>query len=53
MSVKRKIILPAILSVSTLGSILGGSAAMVMNSAAPAAVAASAHQMKPDFLYHG
>lgn len=47
---KRKL-LPAILALSTMGSIAAGSAAVVMTSTAPAVVAAS-HEMKPDFIYH-
>ena len=53
MSVKRKVILPALLSLSTAGSILAGSTAIVLTSSAPAAVAASASAARPDFLYHG
>lgn len=53
MSVKRNIIIPAILSLSTAGSILAGSTAVVLTSQAPVTVAASASAMKPAFLYHG
>lgn len=53
MSVTRKVIIPAILSLSTAGSILAGSTAVVLTSQAPATVAASASSMRPDFLYHG
>lgn len=52
MSIKRTTIIPAILALSTAGSILAGSAATVMATAAPAtaAVAASA---KPAHVYEG
>ncbi len=51
---KRKIILPAILALSTAGSALAGSALAVAPAAAPAAaVAASAHGVHPDFVYNG
>jgi hypothetical protein len=53
MSLKRNIIIPAILSLSTAGTILAGSTAVVLTSQAPAAVAASAHAMKPNFVYEG
>jgi hypothetical protein len=53
MSVKRKVILPALLSLSTAGSILAGSTAIVLTSSAPAAVAASASAARPGFIYHG
>jgi hypothetical protein len=53
MSVKRKVILPALLSLSTAGSILAGSTAIVLTSTAPAAVAASAAAARPAYLYHG
>ena len=51
-SIKRNIIIPAILSLGTAGSILAGSTAVVLTSSAPAAVAASATHMRPDFIYH-
>jgi hypothetical protein len=53
MSVKRKVILPALLSLSTAGSILAGSTAIVLTSTAPAAVAASASAARPAYIYHG
>ena len=53
MSLKRKFILPALLSLSTAGSIAAGTTAIVLTSSAPAAVAASAHAAKPDFIYFG
>jgi hypothetical protein len=53
MSVKRKVIIPAILSLSTAGSILAGSTAVLLTTQAPAAVAATASAKSPDFLYHG
>jgi hypothetical protein len=51
-SIKRNIIIPAILSLGTAGSILAGSTAVVLTSTAPTAVAASATAMRPDFIYH-
>ena len=53
MSVKRNVIIPAILTLSTAGSILAGSAATVLATSAPSAVAVSATAMKPAFVYHG
>lgn len=53
MPVKRNIIIPAILALSTAGSVLAGSAATVLVTQAPAAVAATASAKQPDFLYHG
>jgi hypothetical protein len=53
MSVKRNVIIPAILTLSTAGSILAGSAATVLATSAPSAVAVSATTMKPAFVYHG
>lgn len=50
---KKKIIIPALLSLSTAGSILAGSTAIVLTSSAPAAVVASASTARPDFIYHG
>jgi hypothetical protein len=53
MSVNRKIIIPAILSLSTAGSILAGSAATVLAASAPATAAATASAAAPAFVYRG
>jgi hypothetical protein len=53
MSVKRNIIIPAILSLSAAGSILAGSTATLLATQAPAAVTASAPAKAPAFVYHG
>jgi len=53
MSLKRNIIIPAILSLSTAGSILAGTTAVVLTSSAPAAVASSAHATRPLWIYEG
>lgn len=52
MPIKRTIIIPAILALSTAGSILAGSAATLATQA-PAAVAATATAKQPGFVYHG
>ena len=52
MSVTRKVILPAILSLSTAGSIVAGTTAIVLTSSAPAAAAASATAMRPAYIYY-
>jgi hypothetical protein len=52
MPIKRTIIIPAILALSTAGSVLAGSAA-VLATQAPAAVAATAAAKQPAFVYHG
>ena len=50
---KRTILVPAILALSTAGSVLVGTvAALAPADAATATVAASAH-VKPDYLYQG
>ena len=48
MRIKRAIIVPAILALSTAGSIAAGSAVPLMASSAPAVVAAA-----PSIVYHG
>ena len=53
MSVKRSIIAPAILMLSTAGSIAAGTVATVAITSAPAAAVASAPQAQPAFLYRG
>lgn len=53
MSVKRSIIAPAILMLSTAGSIAAGTVATVATTSAPAAAVASAPQAQPAFLYRG
>ena len=49
MSIKRTIIIPAILTLSTAGSALAGTVATVTASQAPTAVVA----MHPNFVYDG
>ena len=53
MSVKRTIIVPAILTLSAAGSILAGTAATVATATTSAAVVASAPAAQPAFLYRG
>jgi hypothetical protein len=53
MSVKRTIIIPAILSLSAAGSILAGSTATLLATQAPAAVTATAPVKAPAFVYRG
>jgi hypothetical protein len=48
MRIKRAIIVPAILALSTAGSIAAGSAVPLVASSAPAVVAAA-----PSIVYHG
>ena len=48
MRIKRAIIVPAILALSTAGSIAAGSAIPLMASSAPVVVTAA-----PQFVYHG
>ncbi len=52
MSIKRTIIIPAILTLSTAGSILAGTAATLAVTQAPA-VAATSSSMHPNFVYDG
>jgi hypothetical protein len=52
MSIKRSTIIPAILALTTAGSILGGTAATVLATAAPAAVTATA-AARPAHFYEG
>ena len=53
MPIKRTIIIPAILALSTAGSILAGSAATLATTAAPSAVVATTSHMRPTYVYHG
>jgi hypothetical protein len=53
MSVKRTAILPAILALSTAGSILAGTAATVLATTAPAAATATAVKAGPNYIYRG
>ncbi len=54
MLLKRNIIIPAILMLSTAGSILAGTAATLVTTQAPAAVVAtSSSSMHPNFVYDG
>jgi hypothetical protein len=53
MSIKRTTIIPAILALSTAGSILAGSAATVLATTAPAAVTATAASAKPAHVFEG
>lgn len=50
MSIKRTIIIPAILTLSTAGSLAAVSA---VAASAPSAVVASAGTMHPNYLYQG
>ncbi len=54
MSVKRTIIIPAILTLSTAGSILAGTAATLAATQAPAAVVATSSSfVHPNYVYDG
>jgi hypothetical protein len=53
MTIKRSSIIPAILALSTAGSILAGSAATVLATTAPAAVTATAVGARPAHIYEG
>jgi len=53
MPLKRTIIIPAILTLSTAGSILAGSAATLLATQAPTAVVATASSVKPNYVYEG
>ncbi len=48
MSIKRSIIVPAILTLSAAGSVAAASSTVVLSTAAPSVVAAS-----PAYLLHG
>jgi alcohol dehydrogenase YqhD (iron-dependent ADH family) len=52
MSVKRTIIIPAILTLSAAGSVLAGSAVSLATATATAVVAAASFT-HPDYLYQG
>jgi hypothetical protein len=52
MSIKRTSIIPAILALSTAGSILAGTAATVIATTAPAAVTATA-AARPAHVFDG
>ncbi len=53
MSIKRSTLIPAILALTTAGSILGGTAATVLATTAPAAVTATAAAARPAHIYEG
>ena len=53
MPIKRTIIIPALLTLSTAGSVLAGAAVSLATTSAPAAVVATASSMHPDYVYHG
>lgn len=53
MSVKRTIIIPVILTLSTAGSVLAGSAVSLATATTPTAVVAAASHAHPDYLYQG
>ena len=53
MSVKRTIIAPAILMLSTAGSVAVGTAATVASTSASSAVVVAAPHAQPAFLYRG
>jgi hypothetical protein len=50
MSIKRNIIIPVILTLSTTGTVLAGTVGTLSATQAPAAVAAAA---RPNFVYDG
>ena len=53
MRIRRSIIVPAILTLSTAGSIVAGTAATLAATQAPAAVVATASSVHPNFVYDG
>ena len=53
MRIRRTIIIPALLTMSTAGSVLAGTAMSSVATSAPSAVVASASSMHPSFVYEG
>ena len=53
MLLKRTIIIPALLTLSTAGSVLAGTAVSLVATSAPSAVVASTSSMHPSFVYEG
>ena len=53
MRIKRAIILPAILTLSTAGSVLAGTAMTLAATSAPGAVVATASYVHPDYVHNG
>ena len=53
MTIKRTIIVPAIMALSAVGSVLAGSAVTMAATSAPSAAVATASYVHPDYLYNG
>ena len=53
MPIKRTIIIPALLTLSTAGSALAGAAVSLAATSAPTAVVATASAMHPAYVYNG
>jgi hypothetical protein len=51
--ITRRVIVPAILTLSTAGSIVAGTATSITATSASSAVVASAPAHSPDYLYRG
>lgn len=52
MLLKRTIIIPALLTLSTAGSVLAGTAVSLAATSAPTAVVATASAMRPAYVYN-
>ncbi len=52
MTIKRTIIIPAIMALSAVGSVLAGSAVTLAATSAPSAVVAAAPSVHPDTVYN-
>ena len=50
---KRTIIIPAVLALSTAGSVLAGTAVSLAATSAPAAVVAVSVHARPGYVYNG
>ena len=53
MTIKRTVIIPAIMALSAVGSVLAGSAVTLAATSAPSAVVATAPHVHPDWVYNG
>ena len=53
MRIKRTIIIPALLALSTAGSVLAGTAGAMAATSAPSAVVATAFHVHPDYVHNG
>jgi hypothetical protein len=53
MRIRRSIIIPAILTLSTAGSVLAASTVSLVAAQAPSSVVATARTAHPDFVYQG